>query len=155
MRIYLVRHGEALSKIVDSQCRLSPRGINEANVISKFLKPLGIKVESIQHSGKARAAQTAEILSKVIIAEKGLTGRSGLAPSDPVEDIALEINMAESDLMIVSHLPFLDKLAGYLLTGEADTSLFNFDCAGILCLGREGKLKWNVEWAVNPTILYK
>lgn len=148
MIVYLVRHGEA-----DVNKNLSPDGRIEVEIIARFLKPLKIRVEAILHSGKARARETAEILSSTVESNKGVVENDGLKPNDPVKEIALNIHRFKGDIMIVGHLPFLNKLASYLLTGNAETVSFEFPNAGIICLKTQENGRWTVKWVIPPEIL--
>ncbi|MFA7301712.1 MAG: phosphoglycerate mutase family protein [Candidatus Shapirobacteria bacterium] len=65
MKIYFVRHGEAMDDIRDEyggwhDPELSPKGIEQANEAAKKLKLSGITVEKILSSPLVRATQTAE-----------------------------------------------------------------------------------------------
>lgn len=62
MKLYLVQHGEALSKEQDTKRSLSEQGRREVERMANFLATAGVRVARICHSGKLRAQQTAEIL---------------------------------------------------------------------------------------------
>ncbi len=62
MALYLVQHGKSLPKEIDSEQGLTDEGIADVERIAGVAKSYGIVVSSIQHSGKKRARQTAEIL---------------------------------------------------------------------------------------------
>ena len=64
MKLYLVRHGEALSEHVARERPLSDKGKRDAAAMAAFLGRAGIRVAEVQHSGKARARETAELLSQ-------------------------------------------------------------------------------------------
>lgn len=117
MRVYLVRHGEARPKDVDPERHLTERGAADVEKIASFLKPLGLCVDAVWHSGKARAAQTAEILGRSVESTRGVLTRDGLAPNDPVAPVKEELDAAAEDLMLVGHLPFMARLAAELVTG--------------------------------------
>ena len=159
MRLYLVRHGEAVSEEADPARPLSSRGREQAGKVARFLKPLGISVGSVQHSGKLRAAQTAEILAGSIASAEGVRERPGLGPMEPVEPMADEIGEAEADLMIVGHLPFLGRLASRLILGDAGRDIVTFREATTVCLEGEpsaGDLPgrgWRIAWTVTPEAL--
>ncbi len=52
--------------------------------------------------------------------------------------------------MIVGHLPFLDKLASFLLCGEENPSLILFQYGAIVCLkGKEDK-RWEIASILTP-----
>jgi phosphohistidine phosphatase len=55
--------------------------------------------------------------------------------------------------MLVGHLPFLGRLASFLLSGDPEAGVVRFRNAGIVCLSdQEGK--WAVNW-VMPSDLVK
>jgi phosphohistidine phosphatase len=54
--------------------------------------------------------------------------------------------------MLVGHLPFLDRLAGLLVTGDADRSVVRFQKGGIVCLVRQDE-KWVVGWMATPDLI--
>ena len=63
MRLYLVQHGQAKSEELDPQRGLTEQGVQDVERLAAFLKPLSLAVQVVWHSGKTRAAQTAEILA--------------------------------------------------------------------------------------------
>lgn len=85
MKLFLVQHGEAVSKEKDVQRPLSNKGRLEARNTATFLRRARLKVPLIWHSGKTRALQTAEILAEVLCVEGNVMMKQGLAPLDPVE----------------------------------------------------------------------
>ncbi|MBT4364970.1 MAG: hypothetical protein HOD17_10835 [Desulfobacteraceae bacterium] len=55
--------------------------------------------------------------------------------------------------MIVGHLPFLDRLTSFLITGSVDKSVFKFQNGGIVCLIKEPENdSWVIKWALMPDI---
>jgi len=66
MKLYLMQHGKALSKEEDPERSLSPEGRSETTRMGDVLKEKGTPVDVIWHSGKARAAETAEIIAAAI-----------------------------------------------------------------------------------------
>ena len=82
MRIYLVQHGESKSEEEDPQRRLTDKGIGEVQKIADFLRPLKFAVDTVWHSGKARAQQTGELLADAIRVRDRLLEREGLGPKD-------------------------------------------------------------------------
>ena len=84
MRLYLVRHGEALPREKDPERGLSDRGRQNAEKTAALLKGQDIEVEAVWESGKKRATQTAEIMAAAVTAKGGVVQRSGMSPNDPV-----------------------------------------------------------------------
>lgn len=153
MRLYLVQHGKALSKDIDPDRPLSTEGRGETDRAAELLERLGLAVDTVWHSGKTRAAQTAEILAAAIKISQPAIQRQGLSPNDDVVPVADELNAADGNIMVVGHLPFLPKLASLLLCGDELASVVAFRNSGVVCLGRGEDGRWQVEWAVTPQVL--
>jgi len=62
----------------------------------------------------------------------------------------LSIIEKEANPMIVSHLPFLEKLASFLVAGDQEKSVVKFPTAGIVCLEKGGNEKWKIKWKLFP-----
>ncbi len=153
MKVYLIRHGEAVSSHVDRQRPLSEQGRADVGRIASFIKPLGISVEHVWHSGKSRAAQTAEILAQAVTTAKGCLARPDLGPNADPATIAEEIEAYDADLMIVSHLPFLWNLASLLVAGQETADVVAFSAGTIVCLERRDPGLWQIDWMVAPELL--
>ena len=153
MKLYLVQHGKAASKETDPLRPLTEEGRADVRKVAEFIKPLSLSVDCIFHSGKTRAAQTAEILAGVIKSNNGTIERQGLAPNDNVTVIKDELSSAEGDLMFVGHLPFMGKLASLLTAGCESADVVEFKQGGIVCLGRCEDAKWRVNWMITPELL--
>ena len=153
MRLYLVRHGNALSKEADPERPLSDEGRMQASKMASFIKPQRIEVDAIWQSGKTRALQTAETMATAVYSSSGILEHTGLEPNDPVKPIAKELKKETGDLMIVGHLPFMDRLASALLAGEKDQEFVCFDEATVACLERDGDGEWSLLWLVSPQLV--
>jgi phosphohistidine phosphatase len=152
MLLYLVQHGEAAPEDVDPQRRLTENGNADVRKIAGLLRALDLNVKTIWRSGKARAAETAEILAPAMGVAVP-TMRPGLSPNDPTQPIQEEIARSDDDLMIVGHLPFLGKLASALLTGWEAADIVAFRQGGILCLERLHESGWKTRWMIIPDLL--
>jgi phosphohistidine phosphatase len=153
MKVYLVRHGEAVSSEYNPQKPLSEQGLADVRKVASFIEPLGISVEHIRHSGKLRAAQTAEILAESVSVEKDCIAHKGLGPNDDVTIIADELDAYNTNLMIVGHLPFLTYLTSLLVSGKDAADVVVFDAGSIACLNRSDPGRWQIEWMITPKIL--
>ena len=151
MRLFLVQHAKSASKEADPERPLTEEGRRDIEKVAAFIKPLKLTVSYLWHSGKTRAQQTAEILAEAVNAGKEMTIHYGLAPNDDVRTIKEEIETVRQDIMIVGHLPFLDKLASLLLTGSESAGIVAFKQGGILCLSNENN--WQIEWMIIPELL--
>ncbi len=159
VNIYLVRHGAALAKEVDPDRPLAPEGRDAASRVARALKGSGATaVGGIHHSTKLRARQTAEILGEALGLEELVTEVPNLEPLDDVAELASALEKAGNDLMLVGHLPHLNRLASRLVAGDAAVSAFDFPECGVLCLGRKGEEEsggggWTVRWMLDPAVL--
>lgn len=153
MRVYLVRHGEALPKEVDPDRGLSEAGRSDAEKVAVFLKGLAIELEAVWESGKKRAAQTAEIMAAAVRSRSGVVSRPGMSPNDPVAPIAEKLFAQRGDLMLVGHLPFLSDLASQLILGREGPDVVRFPAAAVVCLESGSDGRWAVCWMVGPAIL--
>ena len=153
MKIYLVRHGEAVSSQFDPQNPLSEQGRADIRKVASFIKHLEISVEHIWHSGKLRAAQTAEILAESVLVEKDCSARNDLGSNDDVTIVADEIEAYDTDLMLVGHLPYLSNLALLLVAGKRFANVVAFHAGTIACLNRCNPGQWQIDWMVAPEFL--
>jgi len=153
MRLYLVRHGEALPKEADGERRLSANGEGEVRRLAAFLKPKAIVVGEIWHSGKARARQTAEGLSRGVQAEDGVLQHDELDPLDDPRSVRGEVARSERDVLIVGHMPFLSRLGSSLLSGDDSADFLALRTAGAACLEREEERRWHLLWQFSPALL--
>ncbi len=150
MKLYLVRHAEATAKHIGGIRPLTKRGVEQARLVAELLKPQRLRVQSIWHSGKARAQQTAEIMAAAIASEKGLVDQPGLKPFDRVRPMAEEVCRSRGDLMIVGHEPFLGRLASRLLAGKSGANVVNVAKGCVICLERPTTGGWQLAWMVTP-----
>jgi phosphohistidine phosphatase len=153
MKVYLVQHGEPVSKDVDPERPLSDKGRQDVEKVGGFLKRANVTVAVILHSDKKRAAQTAEILNGKIGAAKGVVEKEGLAPNDPVDPVRGELTESQEDAMIVGHLPFLAKLATTLMGGAGEQSFVVFKQGGVVSLEKREAGNWQLGWMLIPELL--
>lgn len=153
MRVYLARHGDAVSAEADPERPLSAQGREDvarvAGFLSLFERPRPLR---ILHSGKARAAQTASMYAEAW----GLPRphqEAGLAPNDDPSIWKDRLNHEAGDVMLVGHLPHLERLACLLLCGRGDAPVIALDAAGLACLERESEPdRWRVVWQLTPRL---
>jgi phosphohistidine phosphatase len=111
-----------------------------------------VPVRCILHSDKKRARQTAEIFEAALSPPDGLRAKAGLGPLDDVTAMAGLID-SKADLMLVGHLPFMGRLCAWLVTGDTETPVFQFQNGGIVCLKPSSEKKgWIIAWTLMPDI---
>ena len=156
MKLYLVRHGEAVSRDVDPDCPLSAEGRAHVEEIAGILAMKDQQIGRIESSTKARAIQTAEIIARKLGAEAKLLPRNGLKPGDPI-DVVMEEHKNPSDRgdrMLVGHLPYMEKMASALLSGSPSAIDLRFIPSTVVCLSSSiaGSGPWTLEWMITPSV---
>jgi len=155
MALFLVQHGISAGKDIDPERGLTDQGRAETKRIAQVAKGYGIRVGRIVHSGKKRAAQTASIYHDALSLQAPLEMVPGLNPLDDVRVFAERLT-PEADLMVVGHMPFMQRLLAYLVAGSAELKIYQFQNSGIVCLDAdeeaEGKQDWFIKWTLNPNI---
>ena len=148
MKVYLVQHAKPKPEEEDPQKPLSEQGRADAQKVAEFAK--NIKVNKIQHSGKLRAQQTAEILGKSLGVD--VVKADSLEPMADTQIWANRLEEQSEDVMLVGHLPHLAKLASQLLTQNQEKPVISFKQGGIVCLEKTER-GWQVAWMVTPDLL--
>ncbi len=152
MALYLVQHGKSLPEELDPERGLSPEGIAEVSRIAEVAGSYGVRPASIRHSGKKRARQSAEIFAEALLPGREVEQMAGIGPMDDVAVVAKQLK-TEDNLMMVGHLPFMERLTGLLITGSAERLVLKFQNGGIVCLDKlSGSASWFIKWALMPKI---
>lgn len=146
MKLYLMRHGQAASPQVDPQQGLSEEGRAGIAQLAERLAGQGIRFSQVFHSDKARARQTAEIMTSVLSPNVVPQMRSGLKPNDDPRDLLVDIESWNKDTLIASHLPFVPGLLAEL-TGQAQG--MGFVPGTVICLTKDND-SWQIEWIETP-----
>ena len=151
MALYLVQHGKSLPKEIDPDPGLSPEGIAETERTARLAANLGLKIGGILRSGKTRAKETAEILAAALQPPGGIRESPGLNPLDDVSPWSSP--RPDENLMLVGHLPFMERLAALLLTGSQEKPVIAFQNSGIVCMDLDArKDNWVIRWALVPKL---
>jgi phosphohistidine phosphatase len=148
MMLYLVQHGEALAEAVDSRKSLSPAGTRDMLALARACAGFGVSAREILHSGKPRAAQSADILGQALSIK--VRASAGLDPLDPVLPFAGQCEEWAESRIIVGHMPFLGRLASRLLAGREEPPLVAFQRGGMACLQKTGPSEWCLLWTCFP-----
>lgn len=157
MFLYLVQHAEAKTDKEDPAKPLSEKGEKNIRKVALHLSGLHLIISRILHSNKLRAKQTAEILSEYVKPSGDTAGSDGLAPMDDPTAWAdrlkyLTASVTEN-IVLVGHLPHLGRLASLLLCGDADRNVISFKMGGVVCLLRDEKGNWSLQWMITPEVL--
>jgi len=152
MRLYLVQHGDAVSKEVDPSRPLSEKGVSDIRNLANFLKG-EFSVPLLLHSGKARAQQSAAILAEALQQRITIEPFSGLSPNDPLETLISWLQGRSEDTLIVGHLPYLSRLVTRLVTKSANHAIVDFTPGTIVCIDIKPAFSGQILWMIQPDLL--
>ena len=151
MHAYLVQHGKAKSKEEDPDRPLTEEGRKEVESVMLLMLRFGaITASRVVHSGKRRAAETAELIARKLEAE--VAAEDGLDPDDDPALWAARLRDADRDLVVVGHLPHLERVASLLLCGHPDGGTVRLANGGVACLTGESD-RWALQWAITPALV--
>jgi phosphohistidine phosphatase len=153
MLIYLVQHGDALSKEQNPERPLSEKGRINAERMASFLARSGTRAQRVLHSGKARARDTAVLLSQVIGPGGVVEEISGISPNDSTHGLKELVENGDGGILVVGHLPFMGRMVSHLLTGTPEPDTVTFEPGSVVALERGDEGGWTVRWMVRPSLL--
>ncbi len=149
-RVYLLRHGDAKPKHEDPERGLTDAGRTDVTKMAAWAVAAGIQVGEIRHSGKLRAQQTAEIFAEHL--GTPAMAASGLAPNDAVASLVGTLEHEQFGIMLVGHLPFLERLAAVLITGNAEEQVLTLEAGALVELTRTDD-GWKATFLMQPRLL--
>jgi phosphohistidine phosphatase len=134
MRIYLVRHGDAVPEEDAGSDRdrwLSPRGREGARVLGRLLREQHIEPDAILCSPLPRAAQTAELLATSLDYLGVVASLRCLEPAAQPRVAGDAIMRAGNAVIVVGHEPSISALAAHLLGTVSVTPFRTAQCSAI------------------------
>ncbi len=158
MMLYLMQHAQAVPDEVDAERPLSLEGRAAIGRVAARAAQLGLAPDRIYHSGKLRALQTAEALAEALHRENAVEELEGLRPKDRAEPLARWLRVESQKpsgggIVLVSHLPLLDRLASLLLTGDEEMGVVAIQYAALVALTPQGDGKrFAVQWMLTPEL---
>ncbi len=153
MPIYLVQHGKNNPKDQDPEQHLSSQGRADTQRVAEAASRAGAPVHLIHHSPKTRAKETAELLSSWLKPAEGIREREGIKALDDVTSLTPELNPGDN-VMLVGHLPFMERLCTYLVTGYQEPAILKFQNSGIVCLDKDEESgNWQILWTLMPSVI--
>lgn len=151
MKLYLMRHGEALSSQKDPLRGLTDDGKEKIEQLAKHLQQQSLSFTYVFHSMKKRAQQTAEIMTRVIYPDIKPTLLENITPTDDPSLILEKINSWTEDTLVTSHLPFIPNLITLLTAQDVYLSAISFETGTIVCLEKNKNLNWIIKWSSAPS----
>lgn len=152
MRYYFAQHGKALSSDIDVTRSLSPEGIDETQTIAETLKRNSAFISRLVHSGKERAAQTAQIFASALDIKSSIK-IDGMAPNDDVVSFCNTISSSEFDnTLFIGHLPHLQKVISFLLIETTSSDIIAFQNSAVACIETNAD-NAHILWYITPDII--
>jgi phosphohistidine phosphatase len=145
---YLVRHGEAFPETQDPLRPLTPTGRAQVEQLGRLAAAKGVRPSVIFHSGILRAKQTAEILGAQLASDIQVQSMTGLLPEDDPDIAAAELETAQEPMMLVGHLPHMNRLAALLINKNLSREVVDFSPASMICCSR-GAAQWTLAWLLE------
>jgi phosphohistidine phosphatase len=166
LELYLLRHGDAGRRTAivagenSSELPLTIAGREEIAVIARSLKHLNIKFDAIISSPLKRAVQTAKIIAKALVIEKGISVWNELVPEGNRSKLYQRLNQytRESTILMVGHQPYLTNIISDMIFQKRVNQVgqINLKKAGLakirvtsLTPNTSGELRW----LLTPRIL--
>jgi phosphohistidine phosphatase len=138
VRIYLVRHGDAVPEEDAGSDRdrwLSARGREAARILGRLLREQAVAVDAIVSSPLPRAVQTAELLAAALDYLHPIVTRRYLEPSAHPRVAAEELAELGGSLLVVGHEPSISSLGAFIIGRPAFPTFRTAQCCA-LELGR-------------------
>jgi phosphohistidine phosphatase len=147
MRLYFLRHADALDGTDDAARPLSPKGRQQSRAIGRLLEDAELVMEAAYSSPLVRARQTAEIVldicgkvDEIRIVDELLNG-----PAEREFEGWLRTLPDKKHILLVGHEPSLSERVRSLV-GISDEEGFRFSKGALACVdtadGRRGRLKF-------------
>lgn len=118
MRIYLVRHGDAVHEEEAGSDRdrwLSPKGREAARILGRLLREARVEPDAIVCSPLPRAAQTAELVAAGIDYLGHIESWRCLEPSAQPRVAAERLATVGESIIVIGHEPSISSLGAFLL----------------------------------------
>jgi len=151
MRIYLVRHGDAVSEDDAGSDRdrwLSPRGREAARILGRLLREQAVAIDAIVASPLPRAVQTAELLAASLDYLHPIATRRCLEPSAHPRVAAGELAALGGAILVVGHEPAISSLGAFLLGRPSFPSFRTAQCCAI----EAGKPTWTARADIGQIV---
>ena len=153
MKLFIMRHGEAMSSQLDPSQPLSPAGIFGIQNLASYLTTLNLQINHIIHSPRLRAVMTAKIMAQALHPEQVTKAKNSLDQISLLEETVHLIQELQDNTLLIGHMPFVSQLISYLSTGSTQHAVVCFSPGTLVCLEPGEQPNWIINWVLNPTIV--
>jgi len=153
MRIYLVRHGDAVPEEDAGSDRdrwLSPRGREAARILGRLLREQRVEPDVIVCSPLPRAVQTAELVAASIDYIGPIASWRSLEPSAMPRIAANSIAGAGLSVLVVGHEPSISSLGAYIMGRPSFPQFRTAQCFAL----EDGKPTWTARSDLDQVQAY-
>jgi phosphohistidine phosphatase len=153
MRIYLVRHGDAVPEEDAGSDRdrwLSARGREAARVLARLLREQRVELDTILCSPLPRAVQTAELIAQGLDFIAPISTLRCFEPAAQPRVGAGVIASSGAAVMVIGHEPSISALGAHIVGLPSFPSFRTAQCCAI----EDGKPTWTARADLNLVQAY-
>jgi len=160
MRLYLLRHAEAVPGTPDASRDLTAQGQRQVAGLAKGPGLVALdEVDAIEHSPLVRSVRTAQLLRLATGSPLPLKVLGGLEPEHDPRKTAALLGKSRRSRLLVGHNPHLAELAALLLGIAEGGAAIRFRKSGLMALERTAKPTrlrpygaWSLLWMIPPDL---
>ncbi len=153
MKIYLVRHGDAVPEEDAGSDRdrwLSPRGRESTRILARLLREQRLELDAILCSPLPRAVQTAELVAQGLDYIGTIVSLRCLEPSAHPRIASGAIAAAGRAVMVIGHEPSISSVGAFLMGRPSFPPFRTAQCCAI----EDGKPTFTARADVDQTQAY-
>jgi phosphohistidine phosphatase len=148
--VVVMRHAEPVSSMEDATRPLSVVGRRQADLMASWIAAAGVMPEEVRTSNRLRAKQTADVLARRLGLPPGRSREwNALAPDADPAVAAADLGSDAQRVVLVGHLPHVERLVSTLVTGEPTLVHLEMNYASAVVLTKTGE-RWAIRAALGP-----
>lgn len=156
MKLYFLRHADAMPGEPDEERPLSPKGRKQSQAIANFLEEIEVEFDVAYSSPLVRARETAELV--LAVTNHRVWVKLDLVDELRNETAPKEFNRWLKDLpdakhvLLVGHNPSMSERVGSLLSISHPDG-FNMPKGSLACLKTDDHVHASLEFFITPKVL--
>lgn len=156
MKLYFLRHADALDGVKDEERPLSPKGRADSAIIAEYLKENDVEFDVAYSSPLVRARETAEIVLPItndrVWVKLELVDALRNETSQQEFERWLQALPEAKDVLLVGHAPSINEHVCQLL-GVERPEAFHMPKAGLACMKTDDGKNAVLKFFVSPKVL--